>query len=93
MVGGGPRRFQKPSKKRFEKIARKNIEKNAEKYRKLLPKGTPRGGQEAANEPTFSSLFRRCPFRNALGAPGSPKDPHGHQNDTIGKNGGSSMLE
>ena len=81
MVGGGPQRPQEPSQKRFEKQTRKNSEKH-NKIRKSLPKGTPWGGQQAANEPTFSSLFRRDPFGGALWGPGSPKHPQGHKNDT-----------
>ena len=76
MVGGGPERSDQPSKKRVEKQTRKTPKKYP-KIQKNAPKGTPWGGQKAANEPTFSSLFRRGPFRGALGAQGRQKTPTG----------------
>ena len=55
------------SLKKFDsKTYTEKIPKKYQKYRKLLPKGTPRGGQKAVNEPTFSSLSQLGPFRGAL---------------------------
>ena len=77
-----PRSLKKIDSKTYtEKIPKKH-----KKYRKLLPKGTPRGGQKAVNEPTFSSLFRLGPFGGALGSPRVAKRPQQtpkyFQNDT-----------
>ena len=73
-------------KKIDSKTYTEKIPKKYQKYRKLLPKGTPRGGQKAVNEPTFSSLFRLGPLRGALGSPRvakrPPRTPKYLQNDT-----------
>ena len=73
-------------KKIDSKTYTEKIPKKYQKYRKLLPKGTPRGGQKAVNEPTFSSLFRLGPLRGALGSPRvakrSQRTPKYLQNDT-----------
>ena len=79
-VGGIPQRPQKPSKKRFEKIYRNNIEKTQKKP-KIVKKGTPRGGQKAVNEPTFSSKSRVLCAQNGNLATSQKKQKQNLKND------------
>ena len=75
MVGGGPRRPQKPFKKRFNKNNLKRTQKNT----KITETGSPK---KMTKKQLFRDFFDLAPSGVPSEGPGSPNDPQGYKNDT-----------